>query len=194
MHPMATYLQRSQVYQKLSQNPEIVEVCQPSSLLEIPEVQIDQYAITDGAPLGTLNVTSCFATCTQGRRRDGRVVLGLAHSCLNPLDLVQKLLQNQLLKAGCTRASIKTYVVGGLLSAPNASPGTATYSPRLERDILRSQYRVPARIVGARFNVIDTKDEELSVVFTPNQVLISKKALFRPTENIGIDFPDEPPE
>lgn len=174
----------SPVYRRLTQNPEIVEVASPDpeKLPEIPAVPMDHFSITTQKIIGTMDVVTCFAVCCQGSRADGETILGLAHSSLYPIHFVQGVLIGSMLKKGCEEATIKTYVVGGLLPT-KADP---TSSLDQEREVIERAGR--SGIVGARFNVVKNQHEGLSVLFTPNLIRISKTDLFRQKGTVGIDL------
>jgi hypothetical protein len=184
MDPLMPFFQYSPLYQQLSHNPQIVQEPPPigSPIFEIPEVQMDQYAITDGGIVGTLDVVTCFASCVQGSTLSGRNILALAHSSIDSISSVQNFLKDHLINAQCLPATIKSYVVGGLLSNDDG-PTTC-----LDQEMEALQYAQANSLVGALFNVISTEDEGLSVIFTPNCVRVCKGDLFRPTENIGSDL------
>ena len=175
----------SAVYQRLSQNPEIVEVAAPDprEMPEMPAVPMDHFLITTRKIVGTMDVVTCFAVCCQGSRKDGETILGLAHSSIYPIHFVQGVLIEGMLKKGCEESTIKTYVVGGLL--PTEEEPTSCLDQ--EREVIEQAER-SSSIVGARFNVVKNPDEGLSVLFTPNLIRISKVDLFRQTGTRGIDL------
>jgi hypothetical protein len=174
----------SAAYQRLSQNPEIVEVAAPDprEIPEMPAVPMDHFLITTQKIAGTMDVVTCFAVCCQGSRKDGETILGLAHSSIYPIQFVQGVLIGGMLNKGCEESTIKTYVVGGLL--PTKEEPTSCLDQ--EREVIEQAER--SSIVGARFNVVKSQDEGLSVLFTPNLIRISKVDLFRQTGTIGIDL------
>ena len=176
----AESLKSSLVYQHLVQNTEIVEVPEPDMIEGVPEVPMDYYAITERGRIGTLGVHTCFAVCCQGTRtKDGHPILGLAHVSIQSIHKVHEIIARRLVRAGCDQMTIKTYVVGGMLTCEDGE----TTCPEQEQDVLnRAEHD---RIVGARFNIVKETDESLSVLFTPNRVQFSKEDLFEPSKEIG---------
>ena len=172
----------SSVYQRLSRNPEIVEVDSPNTdeIGDKPDVGMDSYAITKKGILCTSGVHSCFAVCCQGRKiTSGQTLLAMAHASLQPLCKVYHILSRDLLRKGCDPATLKTYVVGGMVLCE----GEPSSCPEEEQDILDRADE--CHLVGVRFNVVEGADESLSVVFTPDRVRFGREDLFQSTEEIG---------
>lgn len=172
----------SSVYQRLSQNPEIVEVDSPNpeGIGDKPDVGMDSYAITAKGILCTSGVHSCFAVCCQGRKiTSGQTLLAMAHASVQPLREVCHILSRDLIKRGCDQTTLKTYVVGGMVLCE----GEPSSCPEEEQDILGRADE--CHLVGVRFNVVEGADEALSVVFTPDLVRFGRADLFQSTEEIG---------
>jgi hypothetical protein len=181
MSAIISTLERSSVYQRLSHNPEIIEVAVPSpeEVVDMPDVDMDHYAITSRGKIATSGIHTCFAVCCQGRRSDLKAILGLAHASVQSIHAVCQTLSWKLLKRGCDPTTIKTYVVGGMLTCEDG----ATSCLDQEIEVLHQAKR--DNIVGVRFNVAEGGNESLSLIFTPDVVRFSKQDLFQSTDTIG---------
>ena len=173
--------------QRLYHNPEITEVVAPplKEVVDMRDVDMDCYAITKRGRIATSGIHTCFAVCCQGRRKNGQAILGLAHVSTQSIHTVCQTLFRKLEKKGCDRATMKTYVVGGM---PICEDGI---SSSLEQEQEALAHVREDHIVGVRFNVVKGGQESLSLIFTPDHVRFSKEDLFLSTETIGTQIEDD---
>ena len=182
MSAISSTLENSSIYQRLSHNPEITEVAFPSpeEIVDMPDVDMDCYAITSRGRIATSGIHTCFAVCCQGRRkRDLKAILGLAHVSVQSIHAVYQTLSQELLKRGCEPTTMKTYVVGGMLTCEDGETSC------LDQELEALNQAKRDNIVGVRFNVAEGGDESLSLIFTPDVVRFSKQDLFQATDTIG---------
>lgn len=161
---------------------------------ELPNIGLDGFMISDGKPLGTSGLTTCFAICSIGKTVHKASVLGLCH--LNIVasgefaDVLQKL-KKEMVDRGAARETIETYVIGGEAPSSEEHPGTIEF----EKEML--DLAAQENIQGVLFNAAQAKgplDEEvLSVVLTPENVFVSKNLLFQSAEETAdFDIESEP--
>ena len=163
----------------------------PTLLLKrVRDIGMDRFLVSDGRPLGTTGVASCFAVCSIGKTVRNTPVLGLCHmSSAAPINPVLKRLKEEMAdQKGAIVDSIKTYVVGG--EAPSLMVPEGTLDE--ERDI--RAVSVQEKIESVLFNQTLAEDENdsLNVVLTFSAVYVSKKPLFLQTrEAAGISLFDD---
>jgi hypothetical protein len=174
------------IYRRLYQNSHFIAVDQLDELFQAPDVDMDCYKITDQRIIGTIGVLTCFAVCSQGKRKDGSDVLALAHVCINVIQNVVGILKDALEKEGCDRSRVVTYIIGGKL----IFEGEETSSIDQEKETL--QIADIEGIAGARFNIIQNDDDALEVLFTPDHVYYSTHRLFNPIDDQpGIEIDED---
>jgi hypothetical protein len=88
---------------------------------------MDYLLVSNGQPIGTSGVATCFAICSIGTSNKGSPVLGLCHtSGLVPFKIVLRALKSAMVRQqGAIVNEIDTYVIGGQLPIPQYDyPGT----------------------------------------------------------------------
>lgn len=141
----------------------------------VPDIGMDRFLVSNGSFLGTRGIGPCFAICAMGHAVTNTPVLGLCHtSHIFPFeDVVAKLKGEMMAHEAAINDEIEIYVVGG--QVPTAeTPGT------LDEELEVVSRVHSEHIRGVLFNQTkgDDDTDSLSVVLTPDEIVVSKDLLF----------------
>ena len=152
---------------------------------EMPDVGADEFMVLAGnEKVGTRRLGSSFEICMRGRTNGNVPVLGLR--CTNHHTNIQKVLSDlkeEMIKEGCRKNTIETFVIGGRPPSQEHPEGNI----QEENEVLALKEKENIR--GTLFNLAERQEETLSVVLTPEMIYVSKRGLYDPpdySDNAGI--------
>lgn len=152
----------------------------PSSIWfpSVPDIGMDRFLVTDGSPIGTRGVGSCFVLCMIGQTGTNSPVLGLCHksSATDFLEIHDRLTDEMVCQGSAVSRTIATYVIGG--EAP--SKENEFLGGSLEEEETIKALAPVLNIKEVLFNQTsgDNDTDSLAVVLTPENIFVSKRALF----------------
>lgn len=154
---------------------------------ELVDVGMDKFIVMSGnEKLATRGLGPCFAICMKGVNKKQIPVLGMCHtSHLVPLEDVLSDLKQAMVDEGCIKRSLETFVIGGQNPSKENSEGN------LEEEALVVSLTEKYNVKGTLFNLVETEEESLSVVFTPEGLYVSKRELYESLkgwDNAGTDL------
>ena len=160
-------------------SPKIQYPC-PSSIwfTSVPDIGMDRFLVTDGSPIGTRGVGPCFVLCMIGQTVMNSPVLGLCHksSVTDFVEVHDRLIDEMVCQEDAVSTTIATYVIGGEASSKETEPVGGSLE---EEETIKALAPV-LYIKGVLFNQTSGENDadSLAVVLTPENIFVSKRALF----------------